>query len=162
MKQSISGKPLDILLVEDNHAHAELVKRSFEQNRVSNRIIHVEDGQLALDYLLGQGEYAGSDVSLPHIVLLDLRLPKVDGLEVLQKIKTTETLQKIPVVILTTSSAEKDVAKAYEYHANSYIVKPMDYACFVSLMDDMGFYWMAWNQNPWECPGNILSSQAIV
>lgn len=144
-----NGEPVNILLVEDNTAHAELVTRSFEQHRVSNRITHVVDGQQALDFLFHQGEYANSDVSPPHIVLLDLRLPKVDGLEVLKRIKTSDTLNKLPVVILTTSSAESDVAKAYEYNANSYVVKPMDYEKFETLMDDMGFYWMVWNKAPW-------------
>ena len=83
-------------------------------------------------------------------MLLDLRLPKVDGLEVLRQIKTDDNLRKIPVVILTTSAAEKDVAMAYDYNANSYVVKPMDFDKFESLMDDLGYYWLAWNQNPWK------------
>lgn len=155
--KKINGKPLEILLVEDNLAHAELVMRSFEQNRVLNHIIHLEDGQIALDYLFRQGQYADTEAIIPHIVLLDLRLPKVDGLEVLKQIKTHETLNKMPVVILTTSATKKDVAMAYEYHANSYIVKPMEYEVFVELMDDMSYYWLAWNQDPWDFPVNILT-----
>ena len=150
MIKKLRGEPLNILLVEDNIAHAELIIRSFDQHRVSNCITHVQDGQLALDYIYRQGEYQDADISLPHLVLLDLRLPKVDGLEVLKKIKTDDILVRMPVVILTTSSAEKDVAMAYDYHANSYIVKPMDYGSFVNLMDDLGYYWMAWNHDPWE------------
>jgi len=149
MSEKINGKPLHILLVEDNEAHAELVMRSFEHHRVSNQITHVQDGQAALDYLLNQGDYAQSAPELPHVVLLDLRLPKVDGLEVLKRIKTNNKLIKLPVVILTTSAAEKDIAEAYEYHANSYVVKPMDFEKFEKLMDDMGYYWMAWNRDPW-------------
>ncbi len=144
------GEPLTMLLVEDNDAHAEMVKRSFEQHKVSNRIIHVDDGQKALDYLFRQNGYTDDDAyPMPHCILLDLRLPKVDGLEVLRRIKTDDAIKKTPVVILTTSSADKDIAMSYEYHANSYVVKPMDFAKFESLMDNLGYYWMAWNQDPW-------------
>lgn len=149
MANKIHGEPLHLLLVEDNEAHAELIKRSFNQHRVANRITHVQDGQAALDYLFAQGEHQGAKVDMPHLVLLDLRLPKVDGLDVLRKIKTDESLQKMPVVILTTSAAEKDLAMAYKYNANSYVVKPIDYEKFHQLMDDLGYYWMGWNQDPW-------------
>lgn len=149
MSERVHGLPVHILLVEDNEAHAELVMRSFEQHRISNRITHLQDGQLAIDFLRRQGDYANQEIDRPHIVLLDLRLPKLDGLEVLRLIKSDDELNKLPVVILTTSAAEKDVARAYDYHANSYIVKPMDYEKFQNVMDDMGFYWLAWNQNPW-------------
>jgi CheY-like chemotaxis protein len=148
MSVSKSGEPLVLLLIEDNAAHAEMVKRSFEQHKVVNVIHHVDDGQKALDYIFRQGEYTDEDkYPLPHCILLDLRLPKVDGLEVLRQIKTSEDRQKIPVVVLSTSAADKDIAMAYEYHANSYVVKPMDFAKFEALMDDLGYYWMIWNQN---------------
>ncbi len=144
------GEPLVLLLVEDNDAHAEMVKRSFAQHKVSNVIYHVDDGQKALDYVFHEGEYADpKKYPNPHCILLDLRLPKVDGLEVLRRIKADDTQKKTPVVILTTSSADKDIAMAYEYQANSYVVKPMDFSKFESLMEDLGFYWLAWNQNPW-------------
>ena len=150
MNSSTVNAPLTLLLVEDNDAHAELVKRSFGQHKITNVIFHVDDGQKALDYLFRAAENNNSDeFPLPHCVLLDLRLPKVDGLEVLRHIKTDERLKKTPVVILTTSSADKDIAMSYDYHANSYVVKPMDYIKFEALMDDLGFYWLAWNQNPW-------------
>ena len=150
MKSETNGGPLVLLLIEDNEAHAEMVKRSFEQHRVSNIIKHVDNGQAGLDYLFRRGEYNDeAKYPAPHCVLLDLRLPRVDGLEVLRQVKSDKLLKKMPVVILTTSAAENDVAQAYEYQANSYVVKPMDFKKFESLMDEMGYYWMAWNQNPW-------------
>jgi CheY-like chemotaxis protein len=145
----IKGEPLLILLVEDNEDHAELVRRSLAQNRVVNRIIWVDDGEKALHYLFREGDYQDPDKSpQPSLILLDLRLPKVDGLEVLARIKQTPELQHIPVVILTSSAAETDVVKAYEFHANSYIVKPVDFLKFTQLMDDLGFYWLGWNEHP--------------
>ena len=142
------GEPLVLLLIEDNAAHAEMVKRSFEQHKVANVIQHVDNGQKALDYLFREGEYTDAGkYPLPHCILLDLRLPKVDGLEVLRQIKTSDDLLKTPVVVLTTSAADRDIAMAYEYHANSYVVKPMDFAKFEALMEDLGYYWMIWNKN---------------
>lgn len=142
--------PFIILLVEDNPAHAELVKRTLEEHPVANRIIHISDGESALDYLFRRGEFADPRKSpRPHVVLLDLRLPRVDGLEILKEVRTSPELEKLPVVILTTSEAERDAAKAYEYHANSFLVKPLDFDKFASLMDDLGFYWLKWNYYPW-------------
>ena len=149
-ERKINGEPVTVLLVEDNEAHAELVIRSFEDHRIANRIHHVSDGEEALDYLLRRGAYADPAKSpTPHMVLLDLRLPRIDGLEVLKEIKSVKELEKIPTVIFTTSSAEVDVAKAYGYHANSYLVKPINFEKFNQLMDDIGFYWLAWNHHPW-------------
>jgi CheY-like chemotaxis protein len=111
----------------------------------------VEDGQAALDYLNRQGEYNNAEkFPMPNLVLLDLRLPKVDGLEVLKNIKSNPKLSAIPVVILTTSAAETDMVKAYEHHANSFLVKPVDFTQFSKLMDTFGYYWVAWNQYPQE------------
>jgi CheY-like chemotaxis protein len=150
MNKPAPGEPLTILLVEDNAAHAELVKRSLEGHRVENRVVHVSNGEAALDYLFRRNAFNDPDrFPLPHMVLLDLRLPRVDGLEVLRQIRTAPELEKLPVVVLTTSEAERDVAKAYEYHANSYLVKPLDFDKFSSLMDDLGFYWLKWNYYPW-------------
>jgi len=150
MSENTVGEPLKLLLVEDIDAHAEMVKRSFEQHKVSNEIFHVDDGQKALDYIFHKGDFNDAEkYPRPHCILLDLRLPKVDGLEVLRRIKSDESTRKTPVVILTTSSADKDIAQSYEYHANSYVVKPMDFPRFESLMEDLGYYWLAWNQNPW-------------
>ena len=147
---SLRGKPLTILLVEDNENHTELIIRNLRNHRVANRIHHVADGEEALDYLLRRGAYADPAASpRPHVVLLDLRLPKIDGLEVLKEIRTSDELARTPVVILTTSRAEQDVAQAYDYHANSYLVKPVDFESFTRLMDDLGFYWLGWNHYPW-------------
>ncbi len=143
------GEPLLVMLVEDNLDHAELVKRNLSEHRVVNRLIHVTDGQEALDYLFHREPY--TDVMQnprPHVILLDLRLPKVDGLEVLRIIKESDELCVIPVVILTTSEAEKDVASAYTYRANSYLVKPVGFAEFQYLMETLGFYWLGWNTYP--------------
>lgn len=145
----MKGEPLIILLVEDNPAHAEIVIRSFQDHRVANKIYHVLDGEAALDYLYHRSQYADLHSSpRPHIVLLDLRLPKIGGLRVLEEIKQDEALMSIPVVILTTSEAERDLAKAYESYANSYLVKPIDFARFSQLIDDMGLYWLVWNRQP--------------
>lgn len=146
----IRGEPFTILLVEDNPAHAELVLRSFEDHRVANNIIHLSDGESALDYLFRRGPHADPKKSpRPHVILLDLRLPRMDGLEVLKEIRSSDEFHTLPVVILTTSEAERDVAKAYEQHTNSYIVKPLDFAGFTALMEDLGFYWLGWNYYPW-------------
>ena len=145
----MEGEPIVVLLVEDDPAHAEIVKRNFESSRIANHLIHLSDGQEALDYLYGCGAFSDPAVSpRPGIVLLDLRLPKIDGLQVLKTIKEDPLLEKIPVVILTTSSAESDIVRAYEYHANSYLVKPVDFTKFVELMDALGYYWLVWNKRP--------------
>jgi len=146
----MSGEPIIILLVEDDPAHAEIVRRNFVNFRMANRpvqLVHVADGEYALDYLFSRGKFQNPGLSpRPNLILLDLRLPKVDGLEVLKIVKAAADLVSIPVVVLTTSSAEADIAKAYESHANSYLVKPMDLSQFNKLMDVLGFYWLVWNQ----------------
>jgi CheY-like chemotaxis protein len=145
----LTGEPLHILLVEDNEAHAELVIRGMRDQQVANTIHHVVDGEMALDYLFSRGEYTDTvENPRPNFILLDLRLPRIDGLEVLKTIKTTPSLLRIPVVILTSSDAESDIAKSYDYHANSYIVKPLDFRTFTQLMKELGFYWLGWNAKP--------------
>lgn len=145
----IKGNPITILMVEDDPAHAEIVLRNLKDFRVANRIICVEDGQSALDYLFRQDAFTDPIKSpKPNLILLDLRLPKVDGLEVLRRIKQDEDLKPIPTVILTTSAAESDVLHAYNYGAVSYLVKPVDFVKFTELMHSFGFYWLAWNQFP--------------
>ncbi len=144
-----AAEPLRILFVEDNHDHAELVMRSLEDHRVANTITHVDNGETALDYLYRRGDYADPEVSpRPHVVLLDLRLPRVDGLDVLRQIKEDEKLRRIPVVVLTTSEKESDIARAYDLNANAYLVKPIDFSKFVDLLRDLGFFWLAWNRPP--------------
>ena len=145
----MKGEPIVILLVEDDLAHIEIIKRNFEASRLANRLISVEDGQEALDYLYRKGKYKDTDQSpLPNLILLDLRLPKVDGLEVLKTIKADSALSSIQVEILTTSPAESDMVKAYKYNANSYLVKPVDFSKFNQLMNTFGYYWIVWNQYP--------------
>src|SRR4029453_1570944 len=145
--KDMHGAPLTILLVEDNIPHAELVKRSLEAHQIANRVYHVADGEAALDYLFRQGGYTDPMTSpRPHVVLLDLRLPKLSGLEVLREIRASNDsdLHTVPVVVLTTSAAERDVTSAYAQHANSYLIKPVDFAQFMQLMDNLGFYWLGW------------------
>jgi CheY-like chemotaxis protein len=145
----VRGEAVVVLLVEDNVDHAELVLRTLAEHRVANAVRHVRDGQSALDYLFRRGEYADPDRSpRPHVVLLDLRLPGIDGIEVLKVIKGSEDMRRIPVVVLTTSEAERDVARAYNNHANSYLVKPVGFEQFSKLMEDLGFYWLGWNTFP--------------
>ncbi len=145
----MNGEPVMVMLVEDNMDHAELVMRTLEDHSIANWIRHFTDGQSALDYLLRQGEFFDPAASpRPHVILLDLRLPRIDGLQVLEVIKGNEELKTIPVIILTTSEAEKDVARAYNHYANSYLVKPLGYEEFKKLMDDLGFYWLGWNTHP--------------
>ena len=144
------GEPIVILLVEDDPAHAEIVRRNFAQSRLANRLMHVADGQAALDYLYRRAEFQDeAQFPRPGLILLDLRLPKVDGLDVLRTVKSDADLRCIPVVILTTSAAEADLVKAYDNHANSYLVKPVDFAQFVRLMESLGYYWLAWNTLPY-------------
>lgn len=146
----MNGEPLVILLVEDNIDHAELILRCFEENRISNRVLHVTDGEAALNYLYGVEQFANrSEHPLPNLILLDLRLPKIDGLQVLLRIKQHERLKHIPVVVLSSSESEKDMIAAYDSYVNSYVIKPLDYERFISLMKELNFYWIGWNKVPY-------------
>jgi CheY-like chemotaxis protein len=145
----MQARSFTILLVEDNSAHARLVCRSMADNRVYNRISHVSDGAAALAYLRREPPFENADeYPCPDLILLDLRLPKVDGLEVLRQVKDDPRLGRIPVVVLSTSGAERDIQRAYDMHANSYLIKPLDFSTFVQLMRDVGFYWLLWNKSP--------------
>ena len=140
---------LKVLFVEDNPAHAMLVLRSFEEHGINLDITHLSDGEAALDYLYRRGAWADPEKSpRPDLMLLDLRLPKVEGLEVLREIKSNETLHRLPVVILSTSEADSDILRAYDLQANSYLVKPVDFEKFSQLMHDLGLYWSTWNKTP--------------
>lgn len=140
---------LNILLVEDNYDHAELVIRNLSRLDGVDRIVHVSDGAQALEYLFREGEYSENlDEPLPNLILLDLRLPKVDGLTVLKTIKESERLSFIPTVVFTSSEAENDINLAYKYHANSFVVKPLDATRFKTLMQEIENYWRLLNTNP--------------
>ena len=142
----MNEKPSVILLVEDNRDHAELIREIFGDHQGANRIYHVSDGEAALDYVFRRGDYREPEKSpRPHLILLDLRLPTIDALEVLKQIKATEELRRIPVVVLTTSEAETDVAGAYDNHTNGYLVKPADFERFTQMINEIGSYWLTWN-----------------
>ena len=142
----MQGEPITVLLVEDEPAHAEIVKRNLEIIQISNKLIHMTDGQTALDYLYRHNAFSDPLASpRPGLILLDLRLPKVDGLQVLKTIKDDPDLRNIPVVILTTSASEADIAMAYIYNVNSYLVKPVDFTQFSELLETICSYWLRWN-----------------
>jgi CheY-like chemotaxis protein len=137
-----------ILLVEDNPSDVGLTQRALAKSHVANELVVAEDGQEALDYLFGAGAHAGRDVTeLPALVLLDLKLPRVDGLEVLRQIRADERTRRLPVVVLTTSREEQDVAQSYDLGANSYIRKPVDFTQFAQAVEQMGLYWLVLNES---------------
>lgn len=141
------AEPILVMLVEDNADHAELVIRTMESHHIPTRILHISDGESALDYLLRRNDYSDPESSpRPYMILLDLRLPRVDGIEVLRMVKEEAELRAIPVVILTTSEAEKDLTHAYQNYVNSYLVKPVGFEDFSNLMKDIGVYWLGWNK----------------
>ena len=140
---------IEILLVEDNMDDAEMTIHALRKNNLTNKLIHVKDGEEALDFLFGTGNFIGRDVNLkPSLILLDLKMPKIDGLEVLEQVKSNEATKKIPVVILTSSKEDPDVSKCYELGANSYIVKPVEFESFIKAVSELGMYWMILNQPP--------------
>lgn len=145
----MTERPLDILLVEDNPDDLELTLHALRENRLVNRIEVARDGQAALDYLYGNGEYAGRDLTeKPRMVLLDLKLPKVNGLEVLREIKRNESTRAIPVVVLTSSREDRDVVDSYNLGVNSYIQKPVSFSEFTEAVSQLGMYWMLLNAGP--------------
>ncbi len=137
----------NILLVEDNADDAELTLHALKRNNILNPIDIVRDGQEAIDYLYFTGKFANSHHSVPTLILLDLKLPKVDGIEVLRKIKQDNSLKKIPVVILTSSKEEKDIIESYNLGVNSYIRKPVDFDQFVDTVRHIGYYWLLLNEH---------------
>jgi two-component system response regulator len=138
---------VEILLIEDNVNDAELAMRALRKNNVAQHIVHLKDGAAALDFLFGKGKYKGRNLNnKPKVILLDLKMPKVSGLEVLEKITSNEQTKKIPVVVLTSSKEHPDVEKAYLLGANSYIVKPVDFDSFRKVVNELGIYWLQLNQ----------------
>ena len=138
---------VDILLVEDNPRDAELTIHAFKKRNLANRLFHVQDGAEALDFLFGQGKYESVQFTQsPKVVLLDLKLPKVDGLEVLKVMRADDRTRTIPVVVITSSSEDPDVKTAYELGANSYVVKPVDFEGFLNVMNSLSFYWLIVNK----------------
>lgn len=140
MSLNNNHKIIEILLVEDNAPDAKLTVEAFKESKVKNEIIVVEDGIEAMDYLFKRGKYEKAET--PDIILLDLNLPKKDGREVLEEIKTNDSLKKIPVIILTTSKAEEDILKTYDLHANCYIPKPVDFEKFLSVVKSIEDFWL--------------------
>lgn len=141
--------PVDVLLVEDNPQDAELTIRAFKKHNLANRLYLVEDGAQALDFIFRRGKYAERDANNnPKVVLLDLKLPKVSGLEVLRAMKEDEGTRKIPVVVVTSSAEDPDIRAAYELGANSYVAKPVDFDGFRQAMLTLGFYWLLVNRSP--------------
>lgn len=139
--------PSAILLVEDNGDDVELTRRAFAKSNLRDALVVVRDGQEALDYLFGVGAHAGRDPCvLPRLVLLDLHLPKLDGLEVLRRIRSSAATRRLPVVMLTTSREARDIAQSYDLGANSYVRKPVDFAEFVEAARQLGVYWLALNE----------------
>jgi two-component system response regulator len=137
----------DILLVEDNPSDAELSMRSLRKNNLANGVHWVKDGAEALDYLFAQGAYAKRDLhETPSVVILDIKLPKVDGIEVLRRVKSDDRTRAIPVVIMTSSREERDMIESYRLGVNSYVVKPVDFDQFARAVSELGLYWMLINQ----------------
>jgi len=142
-------KPKTILLVEDNPSDIDLTKRALEKGHVLNELVVAEDGQEALEYIFATGIHAGRDAThMPALILLDLKLPRVNGLEVLRQIRSDPRTKRLPVVILTSSSEEHDVITSYDLCANSYIRKPVDFLQFVEAVQNLGMYWLVLNEPP--------------
>ena len=152
---------VEVLLVEDNPCDAEMTLRTLHKRNLANQIVHVKDGQEALDWLFGTGAQAGRDPGEhPKLVLLDLKLPKVDGLEVLRAIRGDERTRLIPVVLMTSSREERDVIEGYKLGVNSYVVKPMDFEGFSAAVAELGHYWLLVNQEPHQ-PGTAVTPPTL-
>ena len=144
-----SQSEVEILLVEDNPNDAELTLRALKKHNLANHVVVATDGEEALDFIFGRGAYSGRKVeNCPKIIILDFKLPKVDGLEVLQAVKGDERTKIIPVIVLTSSNEEKDIIESYRLGVNSYIVKPVEFDKFVIAVRDLGLYWLLLNRPP--------------
>ncbi len=145
----MADSEVEILLIEDNPNDAELAVRALTKNKIKNKLIHLNDGEIALEFLFGTGRYEGRDIlKKPKVILLDLKMPKVGGIELLKKIKANDNTKNIPVVVLTSSKENPDIEQSYALGANSYIVKPVDFDNFIKAVSDIGFYWMILNEPP--------------
>jgi two-component system response regulator len=140
---------VDILFVEDNFNDAELAIRELKKHHMANNLVHMEDGEEALEFIFGTGKFEGRNITrAPKLILLDIQMPKINGIEVLQKIKSDPRTRTIPVVMLTSSKEDPDIQKSYALGANSYIVKPVDFKGFSDAIKNLGFYWLLLNQPP--------------
>jgi len=140
---------IEILLVEDDTDDAEMTIHALRKNNLANKLTHLVDGEEALDFLFGRGKFTGRDTNLrPRLILLDLKMPKIDGMEVLERVKSHEITKKIPVVILTSSKEDPDVSRCYKLGANGYIVKPVEFEGFTKAVTELGMYWMLLNHPP--------------
>ena len=145
----MSNPEFEILLVEDNPHDAELTIRALKKHNVANNIVHLKDGAEALDFIFAKGAFKDRNIqSKPKVILLDLKMPKVDGIEVLKEVKGNNITRKIPIVVLTSSKEDPDIDKCYELGVNSYIVKPVEFENFLKAVTDLGLYWKTLNQNP--------------
>lgn len=145
----MKNKTVEILLIEDSLYDAEMTMRALKKINIINTLIHLKDGSEALDFIFGTGEFTDRDTTVhPKVILLDLKMPKVDGIEFLQKIKSNPQTSKIPVVVLTSSNEDPDINKCYELGVNSYIVKPVEYDNFTKAIAELGLYWLILNQSP--------------
>jgi CheY-like chemotaxis protein len=144
-----TSEHVEILLVEDNSSDAELCMRALKKHNLANKLVWVKDGAEALDFLFATGAYAGrSLVNGPKVILLDLRLPKVDGLDVLRRLKSEDRTRLIPVVVLTSSKEDRDVVESYKLGVNSYISKPVEFDAFAKTVSELGMYWLLINRPP--------------
>lgn len=144
----MDNNKVEVLLVEDNPHDAEMTIRTLKKVNLANKLIHLKDGAEALDFIFGKGVYMDRDINdKPKVILLDIKMPKVDGIEVLRQIKSNEATKTIPVVIMTSSKEEQDVIASYNYGVNSYIVKPVDFESFAKAVSELGYYWLITNQS---------------
>lgn len=145
----MQSQTVEIILVEDNEHDADLTIRALRKENLGNHLIHLEDGEQALDFLFARGAYAGRQgQTLPKVILLDIKMPKVDGIEVLRQVRAREETKRIPVVIMTSSAQEKDMVAGYELGVNSYVVKPVQFEDFQKAVSQLGLYWLLTNKVP--------------
>ncbi|HWB23853.1 MAG TPA: response regulator [Chitinophagaceae bacterium] len=146
----MKNNTLEVLLVEDNADDAELTIRALKKVNMANKLVHVKDGAEALDLLFGTGEYKNRPApELPKIILLDIKMPKIDGIEVLRRIKSSELTRNIPVVIMTSSKEQQDIIDSYDLGVNSYVVKPVEFNNFAKAVSELGMYWLLINETPY-------------